>query len=43
LRAKPNADALACLKRMGLERPRPIADRIAALVLRGALAHTLHS
>jgi hypothetical protein len=43
LRAEPNTDALACLKRMDLARPRRVADRIAALVLRGALAQTLHS
>jgi hypothetical protein len=43
LRAKPDADALACLKRMDLSQPRRIADRIAALVLRGALAQTLHA
>src|SRR5262249_48033650 len=43
LRAEPHADALACLKRMDLAQPRRIADRIAALVLRGALAQTLHS
>jgi acyl-CoA hydrolase len=43
LRTKPDADALACLKRMGFAQPRRIADRIAALVLRGALAQTLQS
>ncbi|MBV9630918.1 MAG: acetyl-CoA hydrolase [Xanthobacteraceae bacterium] len=43
LRAKPDADALACLKRMDLAQPRRIADHITALVLRGALAQTLHS
>jgi hypothetical protein len=31
------------LTRMGLEQPRRIADRIAALVLRAALAQTMHS
>jgi acyl-CoA hydrolase len=43
LRAKPNADALACLTRMDLAQPRRFADRIAALVLRAALAQTLRS
>jgi hypothetical protein len=43
LRAKPDTDALACLKRLDLAQPRRIADRITALVLRGALAQTLHS
>jgi hypothetical protein len=43
LRHKADADALACLKRMDLAQPRRIADRLAALVLRGALAQTLHS
>ena len=43
LRAQPDADALACLKRMDLAQPRRVADRIAALVLGGALAQTLHS
>ena len=43
LRAKPDPHALACLKRMDLAQPRRVADRIAALVLRGALAQTLHS
>ena len=42
LRAKPDTDALACLERMDLAHPRGIADRISALVLRGALAQTLH-
>ena len=40
LRAQPDADALACLKRMDLAQPRRVADRIAALVLGGALAQT---
>jgi hypothetical protein len=43
LRAKPDPHALACLKRMDLAQPRRVADRIAALVLHGALAQTLHS
>jgi hypothetical protein len=43
LRAGPNADALACLERMDLAHPQRMADRISALVLRGALAQTLHS
>ncbi len=43
LRAKADADALACLERMRFAQPRRIADRITALVLRGALAQTLHS
>ena len=41
LRASPGPDAAACLKRMGLDQPRHIADRISALVLRGALDQTL--
>jgi hypothetical protein len=43
LHAKPDPDALACLKRMDLAQPRRIADHVTALVLRGALAQTLHS
>lgn len=43
LRAKPDPHALACLKRMDLAQPCRVADGIAALVLRGALAQTLHS
>jgi len=41
LRASLGPDAAACLKRMGLDQPRHIADRISALVLRGALDQTL--
>jgi hypothetical protein len=40
LRAPRDPDAHACLKRMGLEQPRHIAERISALVLRGALDQT---
>ena len=43
LRAKPGTHALACLERMDFAHPQRIADRISALVLRGALAQTLHS
>jgi acyl-CoA hydrolase len=43
LRAEPDADALACLKRMGFAQPRRVADRLTALVLRGALAQTLQA
>jgi len=43
LRASPGPDAAACLKRMGLDQPRHIADHISALVLRGALDQTLAS
>src|SRR5262249_8847019 len=40
LRAKPDAEAQECLARMGLDRPRHIADYIPALVLRAALDQT---
>jgi hypothetical protein len=41
LRTSPGSDATACLKRMGLDQPKHIADHISALVLRGALDQTL--
>jgi acyl-CoA hydrolase len=40
LRTKPDAEAQESLARMGLERPKQIADYVSALVLRGALAQT---
>ncbi len=43
LRAPSGADADACLERMGLDQPAGLADRISALVLRGALDQTLRT